>query len=178
MSTNLTSSNEMTNLWLENMTARFVDHDSRQTDGCLPGRAAATDQCRCVVTNGVFGKKSSSKNDVTRPDLTSMSIVFVEPRPALFTLLEGRTYEYFPEENGVWAVPRLGTFDSDAHFWAWVAAIKPRLFRAELSRFLAAEDMPRVLADHQFDDLFELRLRDDLEDARSWEPQLLPPAGK
>lgn len=106
------------------------------------------------------------------------SILLVEPKESFLNW--ARTYlasqdpiqdlddVFFPEENGVWKVPPIGSFPNEADFFSFIEDMKPKLLEMELQRIsLDSSAFPEPVDSTSFDKYFEIRIRDTLSDIRS-----------
>ena len=79
---------------------------------------------------------------------------------------------FFPEENGVWKVPPIGSFTSESEFYQFIDEMKPKLLEMELQRItLETVAFSEPIDSATFDKYFDIRVRDTLNDIRS----LCPP---
>ena len=95
------------------------------------------------------------------------SMVIVDPRPNLLEWLDafvkskGREkYRFYaPEENTVLIIPKIDSFAEPGSLNDFLNEIKPKLLRAELSRFRATPEDLGPLTKETFDKFFELSVR-------------------
>lgn len=111
---------------------------------------------------------------MTRTTITcgQHSVLVVTPKPAFLQCIrataahQGVAFNdvYFPEEDGVYLVPAIGTFADAAHFTGFVDELKPRLAQREFGKFgIPLELVPEVWTKEVFDNFFDLAMRDRAE---------------
>jgi hypothetical protein len=97
------------------------------------------------------------------------SVLLVNPKPTLLTWLSDYSKRkglekyrlYSPEENLALMIPKIDRFTAPGSFDRFLAAMKPRLLSAELSRFgITPEDFGHPITKETFDEFFETALRD------------------
>lgn len=99
----------------------------------------------------------------------TFSLLVVRPRKPFFEWLDNLARRrgckiesiYFAEEDGVWIIPALGTFDCSVAADEYIASLKPVIIKRELGRFgLTAEEIPGPWTVELCDKLFDLEIRD------------------
>lgn len=107
------------------------------------------------------------------PGTLAFSLLILKPRPAflerLSVLLSVQSGSpqleavYFPEEDGVWAIPMTGQYGGAREFDSFIDFLKPRMLRAEFGKFGVSLAEPASIA--LFDELFELTIRDEVRNS-------------
>lgn len=104
-------------------------------------------------------------------DLKKMtfSLVLLRPRDPFFEWLgrilsrRGLVIEqvYFPEENGVWIIPAIGTFDDGDAFCLYLDELKILMVREEMGKFGPEEvDFPSDITVLFCNEMFDFEIRD------------------
>lgn len=90
------------------------------------------------------------------------SALIVTVLPALLAWVRGRGIRrpYFPEEDCVWLVPPVSSF-KDGALVLYLQELQARILSAELERF-GSDLVPAILADHTFDELVRIEVRNDV----------------
>lgn len=112
--------------------------------------------------------------------LSSVVLVLVEPKPGFCELLVAlretagkRIRSYYEEENAAYLLPSDGRLGPE-RFTALIEELKPTFLDSELTRFnLSSNDFSDAVDASTFDEHFELKLRDQLVDAQSLNPEIL-----
>lgn len=96
------------------------------------------------------------------------SLVIIRPRAAFFEWLkpvvskQGFTIDkvYFPQEDAVWIIPAIGTFNDTGSFNSYLNDLKAVITREEMGKFgPALEDLPNRFTTEFCDTLFEFEVR-------------------
>lgn len=96
------------------------------------------------------------------------SLVIVHPREAFFEWLkpivarQGFTLEmvYFPQEDAVWIIPAIGTFNDSESFDRYLNRLKSVITRTEMGKFGPnLEDLPSNFTTEFCDSLFDFEVR-------------------
>lgn len=102
------------------------------------------------------------------------SLVIVRPREAFFEWLKPVLRKkdfildqvYFPEENGVWIIPAIGTFNDTAEFEKYLEDLKPLIVKQEMGKFGPdVEDMPQEITSNLCNTYFDFEVRDRAQKA-------------
>ena len=103
-------------------------------------------------------------------DLTQLkfSLAILRPRAAFFDwlgpVISRQGFEisqvYFPDEDGVWLIPSLGTSGSTDEFHEFLNGQKPNWVKMEMGKFGAkVSDLPQEFNSQFCDSLFEFEIR-------------------
>ncbi len=100
------------------------------------------------------------------------SLVILRPRAAFFDWLKpvlrkkqfSLDQVYFAEENGVWVIPAIGTFNDTPELEKYLEDLKPMMVKEELGKFGPdAEDMPQEITPVLCNSLFDFEVRDRVQ---------------
>ena len=92
------------------------------------------------------------------------SALVVTVKPALLDWLrrQGISRPYHSEEDCVWLIPSSSSFPNEEAFRSYLEAMQSTILDAELERF-GRNLRERVLAEHEFEELVEVSVRDHVE---------------
>ena len=94
----------------------------------------------------------------------SRSALVVTVRPALVQWVrqQGIRRPHIAEEDCVWLIPPMSGFVDEAAFASYLDGLKDLILDSELERF-GKNLRKKILAEHSFDDLIEIEIRDHVE---------------
>jgi hypothetical protein len=120
-------------------------------------------------------REASLNEHLIDPANGRASVLILQPRDSFLEVIdsllprgESLSDVYFPEEDGVWMVPPVGSFGGADVFKDYLEGIKPKLLKVEVGRFLDdLTSFPYPWSSTTFDKFFEVIIRDVLGDVRN-----------